>query len=79
MNMVLNGKNNVKLTPLVVDGLGGDDALSGMAGDDYIQGGAGDLLRSTRKNPEKITLALKSYRQETAANDFIVGLERSAA
>lgn len=59
----------------VIDGLGGDDALSGMAGDDYIQGGNGGLLRSTPKNPEKITQALKSYRQEAAAND----LERSAA
>ena len=37
------------------------------------------LLRSTPKNPEKYMLALKSYRQETAANDYIVGQERSAA
>ena len=38
-----------------------------------------EMLRSTPKNLEKFMSAFKPYRHETAANDFIVGLERSAA
>ena len=37
-----------------------------------------EMLRSTPKNFGKFML-FKSYRQETAANDHIDGLERSAA
>ena len=38
-----------------------------------------EMLRSTLQNPEKFMLAFKPYRQETAANDPVVGLERGAA
>jgi hypothetical protein len=37
------------------------------------------MLRSTPKNVEKFAMALKSYRQDTAANDYTAYLERSAA
>ena len=62
------------------------DRINGTGGTDYLlkEGGMRnesktEMLRSTPKNPGKFAMALKSHRQEIAANDHITDLERGAA